>query len=90
MSWLSRGTCAIEQELDTGDAVPLVSLATAVRGCIPETEEGGGLRVTLGGVLSSTNFTTTGADVLTFPAPSRATALSVCSPEIFLVFQEIE
>ena len=69
---------------------PLVSLALAVRGCNPETERGGGLRVTLGGVLSSTNFTATGADVLTFPALSRATTLIVCRPEMFLVFQEME
>ena len=61
-------------------AMPLwVSLALAVRICVPETEEGREARLTVGGVVSST-VTALAAEVVVFPAPSVAVAVSVVLP----------
>src|SRR5271157_1461960 len=64
-----------------------VSLALAVRICVPETEAGREARLTVGGV--SSTVTVTGAEVAVFPAPSVAMAVSVCwMGDTLVVFQE--
>ncbi len=69
-------------------AMPLwVSLALAVRVCVPETDEAREARLTVGGV--SSTVTVTGAEVAVFPAPSVAMAVSACwMGDTLVVFQE--
>src|SRR5437899_1048375 len=61
-------------------ATPTLSDAVAVIVVVPETVAplAGAVTLTVGGVVSLKTVTVTAADVVVFPAASRATAVSVC------------
>src|SRR5439155_6252702 len=63
-------------------ATPTLSVALATRLTVPLTVAplAGEVSATVGGVLSFDTVTVTAAEVVTLPAASRATAVSVCAP----------
>src|SRR5947209_14484621 len=76
--------------LNCTPTTPTLSVALAEIVIVPVTVESaaGAVMDTAGGVVSLNTVTLTAAEVATFPAASRATAVRVCSPlEAVAVFQ---
>src|SRR5687768_6719090 len=72
----------LPSRMDCSQVTAVSSAALAVTVIVPETvsPETGELMVTVGAVRSFATVTVTGAEVVRWPAASRATAVSVCDP----------